>query len=40
MASDDKIEDENLQYVVNREVAKTISIIIGKIEKYEYLAGK
>ena len=32
--------DEELQYNINREVAKTSVISRGKIDKYEYLTGE
>ena len=40
MKTDDKIRDEELQYVINREAAKISALSSGKIDKYEYLAGK
>ena len=40
MTTDDKIRDEELQYGINREVAKRPALSSGKIDKYEYLAGK
>ena len=36
---DDIITDEKLQYDINREAAETLSLLSGKIYKYEYLAG-
>ena len=38
MTIEDHISDEKLQYVINRETAK-ISVLSGKIDKYEYLTG-
>ena len=38
MAIDHKIRDENLQYNINGQTAKTL--LSGKIDKYEYLTGK
>ena len=40
MTIDDKIEDEKLQYDINREAAKTSALSSGKIDKYEYLTGE
>ena len=40
MKIDDKIEDEKLQYDINREAAKLSALSSGKIDKYEYLTGK
>ena len=40
MATDDQIEDEKLQYNINREAAKKSALSSGKIDKYEYLTGK
>ena len=40
MAIDDQIEDEKLQYDVNREAAKTSALSSGKTNKYEYLTGE
>ena len=40
MTVEDKIEDENLQYDINREAAKTSALSSGKIDKYEYLTGE
>ena len=37
---DDQIEDEKLQYDINREAAKISASSSGKIEKYEYLTGE
>ena len=39
MITDDKIRDEKLQHYINREAEK-ISVLSGKINKYEYLTGK
>ena len=38
--ADDQIEDEKLQYDINREAAKISASSSGKIEKYEYLTGE
>ena len=40
MAIDDQIEDEKLQYDINREVAKISALSSGKMNKYEYLTGE
>ena len=37
MTNDDKIRYENLQYDINREVAKISAITFGKIDEHEYL---
>ena len=34
MTIDDQIEDEKLQYNINREAAKTFALLSGKINKY------
>ena len=39
MTINDQIIDENLQYNINREVAKISALSSGKIDKYEYLTG-
>ena len=40
MAIDDQIRDEKLEYEINKEAAKISALSSGKIDKYEYLAGK
>ena len=40
MAIYDKIIDEKLQYEINKEAAKISALSLGKIGKYEYLAGE
>ena len=40
MTIDDQIRDEKLQYDINREAAEISVLSSGKIDKYEYLAGK
>ena len=40
MTIEDKIEDEKLQYDINREAAKISALSSGKIGKYEYLPGE
>ena len=37
MTIDDQINDEKLQYDINREVAKISVLLSGKTNKYEYL---
>ena len=39
MGINDKIRDENLQYDINREIAKILALKSRKIDKYEYLTG-
>ena len=36
----DKIRDEKLQYVINREVAKISALSSGKIDKHKYFSGE
>ena len=31
------IRDANLQYGINREAAKVSALLLGKLDKYEYL---
>ena len=38
MATDDQIEDEKLQYDINREAAEISALSSGKTDKYEYLS--
>ena len=40
MTIDGQIRDEKLQYDINRETAKISALLLGKINKYEYLTGK
>ena len=40
MTIEDRIIDEKLQYLINREVAKMSALSSGKIDKYEYLTGE
>ena len=35
-----EIRDEELQYDINKEAAKTLTLSTGKIDKYEYLTGE
>ena len=36
---DDKIKYEKLQFDINREAAKMLALLSGKVDKYEYLTG-
>ena len=36
----DKIRDQKLQYNINREAAKTLTLSSGKNDEYEYLTGE
>ena len=40
MTTDNKIRDEKLQYDINRETAKILALLSGKIDKHEYLTGE
>ena len=40
MTINDQIKDEKLQYDINREAAKISALSLGKLHKYEYLAGQ
>ena len=40
MTIEDQIEDEKLQYDINREAAKISALSLGKLDKYEYLIGE
>ena len=40
MAIDDKVQDEKLQYNINREAANISALLSGKIDKYEYLTSE
>ena len=40
MRVNDQIENEKLQYDINREAAKISALTSGKTNKYEYLTGK
>ena len=35
-----EIRDEELQYDINKEAAKILTLSNGKIDKYEYLTGE
>ena len=39
MTIDDQIENEKLQYDINREAAKISGLSSGEINKYDYLTG-
>ena len=39
MTIDDKIRDEKLLYDINGDAAKILESWLGKIDKYEFLAG-
>ena len=40
MTIDDEIRDEKLQYFIKREAAKISALLLGKINKYEFLTGE
>ena len=40
MTINDKIRDEKLQYVINRDAEKISALSSQKIDKYEYLQVK
>ena len=40
MTIDDKIRNKQLQYNINREVAKISALLSRKIDKYEHLPGE
>ena len=40
MTINDQIKDEQLQYDINREAAKTFPSSSGKLHKHEYLTGE
>ena len=40
MTIDDRIENEKLQYDINRATGKTSALSSGKINKYEYLTAE
>ena len=40
MTIDDKIRDQKYQYDINREAEKISGLLLGKIDKYEYLTGE
>ena len=40
MTIEDQINDEKLQYDINREAAKISALSSGKLDKYEYLIGE
>ena len=40
MTTEDQIRDEKLQYDINREAAKILTLSSRKIDKYEYPTGE
>ena len=40
MKADDKIRHEKLQYDIDREAAKTLALLSGEIDKYQYPTGE
>ena len=40
MTIDDKIIDEKVQYIMNREAAKISALSSGEIDKCEYFTGE
>ena len=40
MTIDDQIDDQKLQYDINREAAKIPTLSSGQIDQYEYLTGE
>ena len=40
MTINDQINNEKLQYDINREAAKISALSSGKLHKYEYLTGE
>ena len=40
MVTNKKIKDENLQYYINKEAAKTSALSSGKFDKHEYFTGE
>ena len=40
MTINDQIENEKLQYDINREAANVTALLSGKIDKYEHLTGE
>ena len=40
MTIEDQIRDGKLQYYINREAAKILTLSSGKIDKNEYLTGE
>ena len=39
MKINDKIRDEKLKYIINKEVAKISALSSSKIDKYKFLTG-
>ena len=40
MKIDDQIRDKKLQQDINREAAQLSALLLGKIDKYEYLTDE
>ena len=40
MVIDGNIQNEKLEYDINREAAKISALLSGQIDKYEHLTGK
>ena len=40
MTIDDQVQDEKLQYDINREAEKILTLLSDKINKYQYLTGE
>ena len=40
MTTENQIRDKKLQYDINREASKVLSLSTGKINKYEYLTSE
>ena len=40
MTTEDQIQDEKLQYDINRKIAKLLALSSGNIGKYEYVKGE
>ena len=40
MTTEDRIRDKKLQYDLDRDAAKLSALLLGKVEKYEYIEGK
>ena len=40
MTIDGKIRDQRLQYDINKEAKKISTLLLGKVNKHEYLTGE
>ena len=40
MTIDDQVQDEKLQYDINREAEEILTLLSDKINKYQYLTGE